>query len=73
MLEAATPQLPIVYQVVTRRRGNESPVLDVDQLFVVGDVMMPFNGKRKFVRSFLPPFFKSALRLESVERAVHFD
>ena len=34
---------------------------------------MPFDGKRKFVPSFVPPFFESALGLESVERAVHFD
>jgi hypothetical protein len=46
---------------------------DVDQLFVVGDVTMPFDGKRKFVWRFVPPFFKRALWLESIKRAVHFD
>jgi hypothetical protein len=34
---------------------------------------MAFDGKRKSVRRFIPPFFERALRLESVERAVHLD
>ena len=45
----------------------------VDQLLVVGDVAMPFDGKRKSVRRLVPPFFKRALRLQAVKRAVHFD
>src|SRR5512133_3033686 len=34
---------------------------------------MPFDGKLKSVRSFVPPFLKRALRLEPIERAVHLD
>src|SRR5881628_746444 len=34
---------------------------------------MPFDGERKSIRRFVPPFFKRALRLQAVKRAVHFD
>ena len=39
----------------------------------MGDVSMPFDGKRKSARRFGAPFLKRALRLEPIERAVHLD
>src|SRR5215472_3838613 len=34
---------------------------------------MSFDRKRKSARRFVAPFFKRALRLKSIERAVHLD
>src|SRR6266436_4296317 len=45
----------------------------VEQLFVVGDVTVPFDGKRKSCRGLVAPFLKGAFLLEPVERAVHLD
>ena len=40
---------------------------------MVGDVAVPFDGKRKSRRCFDPPFFKRALRLKSIKRVVNLD
>src|SRR5439155_18322208 len=45
----------------------------VEQLFVVRDVTMPFDGEYKMLRRLVPPFLKSAFLLEPVEGAVHLD
>ena len=37
------------------------------------DVAMAFDGKRKSVRRFIPPFLEGAFLLQPVERAVHLD
>ena len=48
-------------------------ILHVEQLFVVRDVTVAFDGKSKSIRCLVAPFPERAFLLEPVERAVDLD
>src|SRR5439155_8203934 len=43
----------------------------IEQLFVVRDITVPFDGKSKCLRCLVAPFLERAFLLQSVEGAVH--